>query len=153
MNRDGSGKRVLTAAFDADAGDPAWSADGKGLLFATALRGNGKVAYAGLDGQVRVLASDLGGGDLGRPYEGGSFSVARGGRFAYTHTRPEQPPDVAVGSLAGPQRADTRLSDDLLASRALGTVEEITFPSAARPPPIQGWIVKPPGFDPARSIR
>jgi acylaminoacyl-peptidase len=151
MSRDGSGKRVLTAAYDADAEAPVWSADGKGVFFATALRGNGKVAIAGLDGRVRVLASDLGGGDLGRPYEGGSFSVAQGGRFAYTHTRPEQPPDVAVGSLAGASALRvTRLSDDLLASRTLGAVEEISFASSHDRRAIQGWIVKPPGFDPAK---
>jgi acylaminoacyl-peptidase len=150
MNRDGSGKRVLTAAFDADAEDPVWSADGKGLLFATSLRGNGKIAYAGLDGRVRVLASELGGGDLGRPYSGGSFSMARGGRFAYTQTRPQQPPDVALGSLTGaPVVRLTRLSDDLLASRTLAEVEEISFASSHDGRPIQGWIMKPPGFDPA----
>ena len=153
MNRDGGGKRVLTAAFDADVESPAWSADGKGVVFATALRGNGKVAIAGLDGQVRMLASDLGGGDLGRPYGGGSFSLARGGRFAYTQTRPGQPPDVAVGavSAAGAAAARvTRLCDDLLASRTLGAVEEITFESSHDRRAIQGWIVKPPAFDPAR---
>ena len=76
MNRDGSEPRLVTGAFDRDVDVPTWSRDGKGVFFSTADRGNGNIAYATLDGKVDVVASDLGGGDLGRPYEGGSFSVS-----------------------------------------------------------------------------
>ena len=96
MNRDGSGSRLLAADFDRDAADPDWSSDGKGVYFDTADRGNGKVAFVAAAGpaagKVEILASDLGGGDLGRPYGGGSYSVSSTGRIAYTLSRPRSPP-------------------------------------------------------------
>ena len=53
-----------------------------------------------------------------------SFSVAEDGTFAYTHTGPHHPADVAIGSPGQqPARRVTRLNDDLLSHRALGKVE------------------------------
>jgi dipeptidyl aminopeptidase/acylaminoacyl peptidase len=63
-----------------------------------------------------------------------------------------EPPDVVRLTLrdgrAVPARI-TSVNDDLLARVALGDVEELTYASSggAR---VQGWLVKPPGFDPAR---
>ncbi len=151
MNRDGSQPRVVAAQLDRDVEQPVWSADGKGIFFATADQGNGKVGYVSLDGTVGYVASDLGGGDLGRPYSGGSFTVAGDGRVAYTHTRPEQPPDVAVARRGGaPASRLTRLNDDLFERKTLASVEEIRFKSSHDGRSIQGWIARPPGFDRAK---
>ena len=148
MRRDGTGSRVVTTALDRDVEQPAWSADGKGLYFATSDKGNGKIGFVTLDGKVEYLAADLGGGDLGRPYSGGSYSVTRDGLIAYTHTRPEQPPDVALARRGGTGATRlTRLNDDVLGTKTLATVEEIWFPSSKDQRQIQGWIATPPGFD------
>ena len=151
MNRDGTGARVVTPAFDRDVESPAWSGDGRGVFFATADHGNGKVAYATLDGKVNVIASDLGGGDLGRPYGGGTFSAATDGTVAYTWTRPDVPADVAVAArgATGTTRI-THLNDDLFGHRTLAAIETITVPSSHDGRQIQGWIAKPPGFDPGK---
>ncbi len=151
MDRDGTGSKVLTAQLDRDAQEPVWSADGKGLYFATSDKGNGKVVYVGVDGKVEYVGADLGGGDLGRPYAGGSFTVASDGRVAYTFTRPDRPPDVAVvrRGAAAPAHV-TRLNDDLLGHKRLAAVEELWFKSSHDGRPIHGWIAKPPGFDPAK---
>ena len=151
MNRDGSGARLVTGAFDRDVESPVWSSDGKGVFFSTSDRGNGKIAYATLDGKVDYVASDLGGGDLGRPYEGGTFSLSPQGRVAYTWTRPDVPADVALagGGTPSPARL-TRLNDDLFGHRSLAAVESITFASSHDGREIQGWIAKPPGFDASR---
>jgi acylaminoacyl-peptidase len=148
MNRDGSGGRVITAQLDRDVEQPTWSVDGKGLYFSTADKGNGKIAFVSLDGRVDYIASDLGGGDLGRPYSGGSYSASRDGRVAYTHTRPDQPPDVAAArhGAAGVTRL-TKLNDDVFEGKTLARVEEIWFKSSKDGRPIQGWIAKPPGFN------
>ena len=81
--RDGSGSRVITADLDRGVGNPTWAADGQGLFFTYNNEGNGKVAHVTLDGQVKVLADDLG-NSIGRPYAGGSYSVSPQGRFAFT---------------------------------------------------------------------
>jgi acylaminoacyl-peptidase len=152
MNRDGSGSRVVAADFDRDVSDPVWSSDGKGLFFSTTDRGNGKVAFvpAAGGGKVEILATDLGGGDLGRPYGGGSYSVSNTGRIAYSMSRPEVPADIALASRGVPTKALTHLNDDLLALRQLGATEEVWFESSFDHRKIQGWIVTPPGFDPKK---
>jgi len=154
MNRDGSGKRVLSTRIDNSVGSPVWAADGKSVYVQVDDRGNTKVALVALDGTVRIVAKDLGGGTSA--YSGGSYSVARDGSIAYSRSTPLEPSDVAVVRAALPATATpasktiTDINADLLASRTLGQVEEIWYPSSKDSLPIQGWIIKPPNFDPSR---
>ena len=150
MDRDGSGSRILADDLDRDINQIQWSADGNGLFFQYTDEGTSTVALVTLDGQVANLADDLGGLSIGRPYSGGSYSVARDGRFAYTIGRPEHPADLAVSQAGGSPRRLTRLNDDLLGHKELGEVEELRWTSSHDGLPIQGWLVKPPGFDPAK---
>ena len=151
MNLDGSGHRTLTAALDRSVSNPVWAADGSGLYFQYDDEGNSKIGFATLDGDTEVLAGDLGGTSYGRPYGGGSFSVANDGTFALNQTRPDMPGELAVGRRGGPSaRTITTLNADLLANRTLGEVEEIWWESSYDGRPVQGWIVKPPDFDPNR---
>ena len=151
MNIDGSGARVVTGGLDRSVSNPVWAADGSGIFFQYDDEGNSKVAFATLDGDVTVLAGDLGGTSYGRPYGGGSFSVANDGTFALNQTRPDMPGEVAVGRRAGPgPRTITALNEDLLSGKTLGAVEEIWWESSFDGRPIHGWIVKPPNFDPNR---
>ncbi len=150
MKRDGSGSRVLTADLDRSVNAPRWAADGKGLYFRYSDHGNSRVAHVDLSGKVTDLARDLGGTSLGRPYGGGSFSVSDGGVVAYTHTRPDYPADVAVARRGGDTRLLTRLNEDLFSQRTLGEVEELRVKSSFDGREIQGWIAKPPHFDPSK---
>jgi acylaminoacyl-peptidase len=150
MNRDGSGARVVTSGLDRDVSAHLWSADGHGLLIQYDDQGNSKVAHVTLDGEVRVLAGDVGGTSLDRPYSGGSFSAAANGNLAYTLSRPDHPADVAVSGLTGATRRLTNLNEDLLGHKELGAVEEIGYESSHDGRRIHGWIVKPPGFDPTK---
>ncbi|MCG8469625.1 MAG: S9 family peptidase [Gemmatimonadetes bacterium] len=151
MNADGSDARVITGDLDRSVSSPRWAADGSGVYAQYDDEGNTKIAFVTLDGDIRVLADDVGGTSYGRPYGGGSFSVASDGRFAFNETRPEYPGDVAVGSPDGSTERITRLNEDLLASIELASVEEIWWSSSFDERPIHGWIVKPPGFDESRT--
>ena len=159
MNRDGSGSHLLTGSYDRDIERPRFSRDGKRIYFETADQGNGKIGSIAVDGAAgtkpEILASDVGGGDLGRPYGGGSYSLASGagdgaGRFAYTWTRPERPPEVAIGGAGAKPTVLTHLNDDLFAGKMLASTEEIWTESSFDKRRIEGWIVKPAGFDPAK---
>ena len=150
MNRDGTGSRLLSAKLDRDVGDPVWSRDGKGLYIQYDDQGDTKVAYITLAGEVKDLASGLGGLDLGRPYGGGSFSVAADGRFAFNSTAPDHPADVSVGSPTQPAQRLTRLNDDVFGPKPLGAVEQVWWRSSFDQRKVEGWIAKPPGFDPAK---
>ena len=150
MNSDGLGKRLLLRNFDRDVSRPFWGSDGKGLYFQYDDQGDTRIAYVSLSGRMRQLAAHVGGLSIGRPYSGGTFSVSRPGRFAYTHSRPDHPADVAVGERSGKTvRRLTRLNNDLFSYKKLGKVEEFRFKSSFDGREIQGWIVKPPQFDPA----
>ena len=147
MNRDGSGKRALSTKLDNSVGSPTWSADGKGIYVQYDDKGDTKVGLFALDGSWRVVASHLGSGMMA--YSGGSYSVARNGSVAYTLSTPSIPSNVAVvgsGASATPVSV-TSLNAELLATRTLGAVEEIWYESSKDKRKIQGWIIKPPGFD------
>jgi acylaminoacyl-peptidase len=149
MNRDGSGSRVVTD-LDRDIGSIQWDSDGDGLFFQYDDEGNTKVAYVSLDGEVEDLAGNVGGVGLGRPYGGGSYSVANNGRFAFTHTEPDHPSDVAVGRAGMTPRRVTTLNEDVLGHKNLAQVEEIWWESSHDGRRVHGWIATPPGFDPSQ---
>lgn len=146
MNADGSGKELLTGAFDRSVSNVQWG--GNGLYLQYDNEGNGKVGFVSLDGKVRKVADNRGGTTIGRPYGSGSYSVAPNGTFAYTYATPSHPADVAVGSRSGKTSRLTKVNEDLFGHKKLGAVEEFWYQSSYDGKRIQGWIVKPPNFDP-----
>jgi acylaminoacyl-peptidase len=94
MNRDGSGKRGLAESLDRDVANIHWSGDSQGLFFQYDDQGNTRIAYVSLDGQVETLARDIGGLELGRPYAGGTFSVAPNGRSTGASRTPTAAPTI-----------------------------------------------------------
>jgi len=149
MNRDGSGSHMVSD-LDRNFGGLNWADDGQGLYFQYDDEGMSKVAYVSLEGRVEDLAEDLGGVGLGRPYGGGSYTVAPGGRFAFTHTSPSHPADVAVGQRGREAQRITMLNEDLLGHKDLAQVEELWWESSHDGRAIQGWIATPPDFDPSQ---
>ena len=149
MNRDGSGSRRVSD-LDRGFGGLNWASDGRGLYFQYDDQGMTKVAYVSLEGEVEDLAEDLGGVGLGRPYGGGSYTVASNGRFAFTHTSPTHPADVAVGQRGRDAQRITMLNEDLFGHKKLAQIEELWWESSYDGRPIHGWIATPPDFDPSR---
>ena len=150
MSSDGSGEPLVLDGLDRSVSAPRWSPAGDGVFFRYDDQGNGKIGFVSLGpdaDEVRVVAGDVGGTSLGRPYGGGSYSVAGDGTVAYTMTRPDHPSDLALAGTGGLRRL-TRLNDDLAAQRELGVVEELWTRSSHDGEPIQSWLCKPPGFDP-----
>src|SRR5580692_769244 len=153
MDIDGTHSHSLTAALDRDAAAPHWTGDGRQLIFQYDDHGSIKIAAVDLGGKLRILADDLGGADVTRPYSGGSFSSAANGatiRFAYTRSAALAPAALATGTSSRDIVTLPAQSDTVLSQRTLGAVEEISFDSSVDGRRIQGWIVKPPGFDAAK---
>lgn len=151
MDRDGGAVRVVGATLDRSIQDPEWAPSGRELVVQYEDEGRVKLASVSLDGRLRVLADDVGGLAIGRPYSSGEFSVSDNGLVAYTAAGPERLADVAIVPLRGgtPKRL-TDLSGDLLSQRTLGRVEELWVPSSHDGLRVQAWVITPPGFDPAR---
>ncbi|HKL88934.1 MAG TPA: S9 family peptidase, partial [Salinibacter sp.] len=147
MNRDGSNQRLLTEGFDRDVQNPTFTADGEHIVFQYDDEGSTKIGRVTLDGEQSVVAENVGGTSIGRPYTSGSFSLASNGRVAYTHATPQRPADVAVARPGQEAQVLTSLNDDLFDQVEIGSVEQITYESSYDGKTIEGWIVKPPNFD------
>ena len=147
MNTDGSGKKEIPLNLDRSVSSPTWAADGKGCYFMYDDKGNTKIAYTTMNGKHSVVTGNVGGTSIGRPYGGGSYSLADNGRIVFTHTTPSHPSELAMVSRGDEARLLMSLNDDLLAQRQLGEVEEIWYKSSVDGRDIQGWMVKPPSFD------
>jgi dipeptidyl aminopeptidase/acylaminoacyl peptidase len=134
--------RSLTAGFDRGPEDLHWAPDGSGVYFTADDRGTANVHFAPLGrGAVRQLTDGT--------HMLSLDSLSRSGLAAGVLRAPHAPGDVVRFELpeGGTPRRLTRVNDDLLADRRLGEVEEIWYPSGDGAK-IQGWIVKPPDFDP-----
>jgi acylaminoacyl-peptidase len=151
MDRDGKNSRALTAKFDRSIHSPQWSSDGKGVYFLFEEYGSTKVGLASLEGEVKPIAGGVGGTTLGRPYASGAFSVGGDGVIAFTQTTPTQPAELAVQNPGESQaRRLTSLNEGLLADRDMASAEMIYYKSSCDNRKLQGWILKPPGFDPKK---
>ena len=148
MNIDGSGARDLTRAVDREMGafgaaNALWAPDGSGLYVAPQDRGTSNILFVPLSGAPRPVTT----GNHLLSLDG----IARSGEMVGVRTSFQHPGDVvrvAVDKKAGVQVTQlTAVNDDLLQGKTLAAAEEIWYPSSggAR---IQGWIVKPPNFEP-----
>lgn len=122
---------------------PTWSKDGSSIYFQVAQHGNTVLKSVALDGDERSLQTVI--GDRGVV---GSFTFDKEqSRLAYFHADMTDLGQVWVQDLAtGRSRKLTRVNENLLRARDLGEIEEVWFKGAAGND-LQGWILKPPGFD------
>jgi acylaminoacyl-peptidase len=146
--------RVLTEGLDRSVQGPVWDERGRGVFVTYDEGGSGVVGYVPLasrsgDRAPRVVARDLGGTAMGRPYSGGAFHAA-GGTVAYTYSQPSRPAEIALAGDGAEARVLTRLNEDALAHKELARVERFTFASNLDEREVEAWVAKPPGFDPSR---
>ena len=127
-----------------------WAARADSLHVSYDDRGKRVLATLNLRGRITPLVDDLGSASVGRPYTSGSFSVADNGVVAYTRGSARRPSEVGVIMRRGGPRTLTALNEDLFAQRDAAPVEEIVWASSVGDYTLQGWLVKPPGFDPDR---
>jgi acylaminoacyl-peptidase len=150
MARDGSGARLLTDGLDRDVANIRWSPDGSGVYFTSDDQGNTGFHFMTLDGPIQKIAGNLG-ASFSAYGGGGTISIAKNGAFATTYARPHVPGDIAVGTMGSSDlRVLTAVNEDLFAAKKLGEVEEIWYDSSKDGRKVQGWILKPPDFDPSR---
>lgn len=150
IDPDGGTPRALTPDFDYEVRDPAWDRGGRGIYFGYEREGVGHIGWVSANGgKVETVVSDFDGTAMGRPYGGGNFSVSNG-RVAYTRGTVDRPSDIAIAQRGSRSRVLTDLNSDALGRKTLGDVEPLWVKSSADGLDVQGWIVKPPDFDPAK---
>lgn len=143
MNIDGSNKRLLTGSFDRAPTGLMWMQDSSGIYFTTEDRGTNNLwmidAKGGAPRQITQGNHQL-----------SISSMASNGLMAGTLASPKEPGDIVVFTAKQPTpKRITGVNDDVLEGVRLGDVEEIWYDSVGGMK-IQGWIVKPPDFDPSK---
>jgi dipeptidyl aminopeptidase/acylaminoacyl peptidase len=149
--------RPLTAEYDIHLGQdtlndldklntmpPVWSADSQTLYFQATYHGDTLLKSIQRDGdQLQTVIGDKG--------VVGDFSFDQSGlKLAYLHGRLDSLAQIWLRVLPeGRPRRLTRFNLNLLQALDLGEVEEVWF-KGPDDNDLQGWILKPPGFDPGQ---
>jgi dipeptidyl aminopeptidase/acylaminoacyl peptidase len=147
MDIDGGNSHLVSKGLDRGVDAIQWAPDSKGLIIQYDDGGESRIAHLNLSGDLRTLANNTGGTSLGRPYAGGSFSVANNGAIAFNQASSQRPAELAIMDKRGQSRLLTQLNEDLLAHKTLGKVEELHVASSFDGRDVEGWIAYPPGYD------
>lgn len=148
MNMDGSGRRELTAGLDRTPQSLQWAADGSAIYFNVQHEGNQDLYQVTLDGRYRAVTSAAADGAM---HVLDVTDIGRDGRAVAVRSSPIMPNDVVTFPVREPARIVqlTHVNDDVLFGKQLASTEEIRY-KVTDGLTVQGWIVKPPGFDPAK---
>jgi len=136
--------RNILGAWDLGARGAAFTADGNAIRFSTGKGGNSHLFEIDADGD-HVLQVTSGARRLS-----GFAATEDEAWMAYTATDPTHPAELYVA--AGDGSSETRLSsfnDGWLAEIDLQPAERMTW-TVADGTQIEGWVIKPVGFDPSR---
>ncbi|MEO8448691.1 MAG: prolyl oligopeptidase family serine peptidase, partial [Gemmatimonadota bacterium] len=148
MNADGTGGHNISSALDRDVnGALIWARDGSGIYASPEDRGTANIVFIPVSGAAVTPVT-----------KGNHFlrlsSMSGAGVMAGVRSTFQNPGDVVRVTLDPAKRTGqftevTAVNEDLLQGKRLATAEEVWYPSSggAR---VQGWIVKPPSFNPNR---
>ena len=142
MEIDGSNPRVILGDLDRSPRNMMWAANNSGIYFTVSQHGTTNLHFASTRGEVRTVTDG----------EHRLFvsSISDRGTAVGTLSSHHEPGDVVTFDVRRPEfRKLTDVNGDLLAGVRLGDVEEIWYTSVDDYR-IQGWIIKPPDFDPAK---
>ncbi|MEW6717340.1 MAG: S9 family peptidase [Chloroflexota bacterium] len=123
---------------------PTWSKDGECLYFQTIHHGS--TLLKSIDRRGEHLQTIIEGPGVVK-----DFSLDKENRLlAYSLGEMKDPCQIWVTKLDGKHsRCLTRVNQKLLKARDLGEIEEVWF-EGLQGDKLQGWILKPPGFDPQK---
>ena len=143
MNVDGSNPRQIAPKLDRTPTGLMWNANSSGLYFNVSESGTRNLYYASLDSEVRKVSNGT--------HMLTISSSTKNGQAVGILNKSTKPGDIVSLDLAHPQQPKqlTAANDGLLRGIKLGEVEEFNYTSLDNMK-IQGWIVKPPDFDPKK---
>ena len=142
--------RSLTEDFDRSVDNVQWAVDSKTLWIQYTDQGITRLGSMSLQGKKRQTNMALSGTSIGRPYTSGTFSVNGNDAIVATVGNDKSPSDLA---LLQPNKSPlplTALNKDLLGHKTLATTQRVTWPSSYDGKMIEGWVMKPPQFDPTQ---
>jgi dipeptidyl aminopeptidase/acylaminoacyl peptidase len=139
----GTGQRHMTPKFDRSPDNLTWAPDSSGIYFTADDSGSRNLHLAPLDGAISMVTKGV--------HLISLSDVNKSGQAVGTLTSFHKPGDIISFSLSNPGvlKQLTHVNDDVLSEVKLGEVEELWYTSVDNFR-IQGWLIKPPDFDPAK---
>ncbi len=119
---------------------PAWSPDGQTLYFQASQHGSNPLMA--VDASNGEMQTEIG----GKGFVGGFDFDRRGKRLAYFFGTMTDPGQIFVQPARGQDSTQVTRTNTWLQGVDLGSMEEIWF-KGSDANDLQGWILKPPGFD------
>ena len=155
MSEDGSDSKNLTEDYDHPIQGVQWLPNSRGLIAQASVEGFINLVQISLNGNVTVLATDVGGTSFGRPYASGSFSIASAAStplIAYTQGSPDRPAEIAYQKGSAESRTLTDLNADVLPFLDMAEIEEIKVKSRFDGKEIEAWVALPKAFKAGASM-
>ncbi|MFN2475037.1 MAG: prolyl oligopeptidase family serine peptidase, partial [Chthoniobacterales bacterium] len=145
FERQSGQSRNATAAWDRSVGDLVWAPDSKALYFSAEDHGDAPIWALPLDAKQPTEIARVHAGDLVFSPDG------KGLYFSLVSIR--SPAEIAYADVNGATKADlrvvTHVNEALLSQIEMPRLESFTF-KGANNDDVQGFMVKPPGFDAAK---
>lgn len=143
MDKNGENKRTLADNLPSTPGNLTWAWDNSGVYFTVGAHGATNLWFVSVTGQVREItrgAQQLSG-----------FSLAKNGTAVTVVSHWKQPGVLTTFNIRTPEktRVLVDVNEDVLKGKKLADIEEMWFESSDNLR-IQGWLVKPIDFDPAK---
>ncbi len=143
MDIDGGNIKMISDDLDRNVAAPHWAADNSGVYFNVSDQGSRNLYFASTNGQVKMHTE-------GTHMLTVTDLQAKSKQAVGVRTSFQNPPDVALINLQdGSWKQLTDVNADILDFVQLGEVEEVWYKSADGTD-VQGWLVKPPNFDPEK---
>jgi dipeptidyl aminopeptidase/acylaminoacyl peptidase len=143
MDLNGGSKKLLAGNLPSSPGNIIWAADNSGLYYQMEERGENNLYFVSLAGAVKKVTKGA--------HVLSGVSIAKNGQAAATISTPYRPGYLVTFNLLKPEAAKevVDVNADVLAEVKLGEIEELKF-NAPDGLGLQGWLIKPAEFDPAK---
>jgi len=141
MDISGKKKRLLAGDLPNSPSSITWSSDGSRVYYFMAEKGESNLYFVSTNGKIKKITEGL-------HYLSG-LSMAKNGQVATTRSTFHKPGYLMTFNLNNTDkiRKLVDVNEDVLANVKLGEVEELWFKSPDGLD-LQGWLIKPPEFDP-----
>lgn len=135
--------KTLTADFDNNVRDFVWAPDSRSLYFTSVVDARSPIQRVSVDGGAVTAVVQ---GHTNRDVQ----VAADGATLVFTREAMNRPAEVFRASAAtGEAQQLSHVNDQRLAALAMNAGESFTV-EGAEGDPVQSWLLKPPGFDPAK---
>jgi dipeptidyl aminopeptidase/acylaminoacyl peptidase len=143
MDSDGGGKKLLAGNLPSSPSNIIWARDNSGVYYMMAEKGENNLYFVSTAGKIKKITEGI--------HSIFELSLSASGQGAAVVSTFHRPGYLVTFNLLKPAEFKplVDVNQDVLAGVKLGEVEELWFKSADGWD-IQGWLIKPAEFDPAK---